>query len=72
MESHLASGYVLAEAGLPARHPPSRLLLRARVPSGWRITAAEVDGASLPVDDHGTVDLSPRRGLVSVRFAVAR
>ena len=72
MESQLASGAVLAQVAMPDRNPPERTLLRARVPDGWRITAAEAEGISLAVDARGTVDLSGRRGTVRVRFSATR
>ncbi len=70
--SRLMSGEVLVTADLPTRQAPKRVLLRARVPEGWRVKGASVDGESIPVDDRGTVDLSQRRGTVAVTFTVRR
>ncbi|MHB8897512.1 MAG: hypothetical protein ACYC6Y_02055 [Thermoguttaceae bacterium] len=70
--SHLAAGRVLVDVDLPARNRPKQVLLRARVPEGWRVAAAAVGDASLPVDQRGTVDLGDRQGGVSVEFTVTR
>jgi hypothetical protein len=71
MESHLAAGEVLATVDLPARNPPRAVLLRARVPAGWRVSGAMVGDKPLAVDERGTVDLSGRQGRVEVRFRAA-
>ncbi|MBI3880502.1 MAG: hypothetical protein HY301_10640 [Verrucomicrobia bacterium] len=71
-ESKLSSGEVLAQVELPARNAPKKILLRARVPEGWRVTSAEAAGRTLAVDEHGTVDLTGRTGTVAVRFKVAK
>ena len=68
-ESRLKSGQILVRVELPTRNAPRRTLLRARVPDGWRVTAASVGNESLPVDGRGTVDLSGRDGIVSVQFS---
>jgi hypothetical protein len=68
-ESRLESGQILVRVELPTRNAPRRTLLRARVPDGWRVTAASVGNESLPVDGRGTVDLSGRDGIVSVQFS---
>jgi hypothetical protein len=71
-ESHLASGNVAVTAQLPTRNAPRRILLRARVPEGWRVTSARLGSEVLPVDDRGTVGLTGRAGTVVVRFAVKK
>lgn len=71
-ESHLADGHVTATVELPARNAPRRILLRARVPQGWRVTSARLGGEDLRVDDRGTVDLTGRTGTVGVRFAAQK
>jgi hypothetical protein len=71
-ESHLASGSVTATVELPTRNAPRRILLRARVPEGWRVTSARLGSETLQVDDRGTVDLTGRKGTVVVRFAVKK
>jgi hypothetical protein len=69
-ESHLASGNIAVTAQLPTRNAPRRVLLRARVPEGWRVTSASLGSEVLRVDDRGTVDLTGREGTVVIRFAV--
>lgn len=70
-ESRLAAGEVVVSLDVPPRRP-ERLLLRARVPEGWKATAARVGDERLVVDGRGTVDLSGRSGSLRVRFLVAR
>src|SRR5215218_7017933 len=58
MESHLSRGEVVATVGLPDRQVPTRTLMRARVPDGWRVQRANADGKTLSVEESGTVDLT--------------
>ncbi len=71
-ESRLSSRQVVINADLPSRNPAKRTLLRARVPDGWRVNGAKIGGDSLVVDQTGSVDLSGRRGAVTVTFAVTQ
>jgi hypothetical protein len=71
-ESRLREGHVVISADLPTRNPAKRTLLRARVPDGWRVTAATIDKAEHAVDVRGTVDLTGRTGSVTVVFQVER
>lgn len=71
-ESRLASGSITTTVDLPTRNPPRRTLLRARVPEGWRVTAARLENEALAVDERGTVDLTGRKGKVVVRFLAQR
>jgi hypothetical protein len=57
-ESHVASGHVTATVQLPTRNAPRRILLRARVPEGWRVTSVRLGSEALRVDDRGTVHLT--------------
>jgi hypothetical protein len=72
LESHLSRGEVVATVALPDRQLPTRTLMRARVPDGWRVQRANADGKTLSLDEHGTVDLTGLRGKVAVKFEVAR
>lgn len=72
LTSHLAAGEILAEVSLPERQQPTRTLLRARVPDGWRVTRCLSPAGELATDSRGTVDLTALRGRVSLRFQVAR
>ncbi len=68
LTSHLAAGEIRAEVSLPARQNPTRTLLRARVPDGWRITRCLTPTGELPTDPQGTVDLTALRSSVTLRF----
>lgn len=57
IESKLSQGEVLADVTLPPR-PAKKILLRVRVPDGWKVVAARMGGKPLPVDSTGAVDLS--------------
>jgi hypothetical protein len=71
MESRLNNGEIVAEVEGPPR-PPKALLLRARVPEGWRAVAARAGELTVNADAQGTVDLSPLKGRFTARFVVAR
>lgn len=71
-ESRLSAGQLVINAELPSRNVAKKVLLRARVPDGWRVTGANCEGKALAVDGNGVVDLSGRMGAVSVKFGVAR
>ena len=72
MESKLATGEILAEVTLPTRNPPQRILLRARVPEGWKVISARTDNGALVLDADGTVDLTKLRGKGSVLFQASQ
>lgn len=72
MESNLKSGKILAVVDLPRRNAPAHVLLRARVPDGWRVKAASVSGRDLTVDERGTVDISGLAGRQKIRFTVTK
>jgi hypothetical protein len=71
VQSRLRQGEVMAEVTLPPE-PPRSTLLRCRLPAGWRIVSAEVDGRKLPLATDGTAELSGLRNTVRVRFSVSR
>lgn len=68
--SRLADRQVDVTVEGPLRERPQRLLLRARVPTAWRVVAASVEGQPRPVDAAGTVDLSDGQGTQHVLFQV--
>ncbi|HZM03504.1 MAG TPA: hypothetical protein VFC44_10795 [Candidatus Saccharimonadales bacterium] len=70
VQSKLRQGAVIAEVDLPQRNPPRQTQLRARLPDGWRVTSASVAGHAVPVDEHGTADLSSLTGKVILEFKV--
>lgn len=75
LTSQLSAGRVNAEVDLPAladREPASKILLRARVPDGYRCTRASCDDEELAVDEQGSVDLTGRQGRVKVVFSVEK
>ena len=72
LTSHLAAGEILAAVSLPERQIPDRILLRARVPDGWRVTRCLTPTGPLPTDPQGTVNLTALRGSVALRFQVER
>jgi hypothetical protein len=60
VKSDLKNGRVTAELDLPSR-APSHAMLRLRLPQGKKISSANV-----PIGESGTVDLSGKRGHVSI------
>jgi hypothetical protein len=71
MDSHLSQGYVTAEVALPKRNAPNKILLRARLPDGWKITSVAVGSDKLSRNEPDTVDLSALKGKQTIKFAVA-
>jgi len=71
MRSELKKGEVIAEVTAPPR-PCPKMLLRARVPEGWKITTASVKGSTLPVDANGAVDVTGRTGKFVISFKVVQ
>ena len=72
LKSHLSRGEVVADVDLPARNHPTRTLLRARVPDGWRVVTAFANGTVVQPDAKGTVDISSLTGKQQLRFTVAK
>ena len=70
VQSKLSKGEVIAEVDLPKRNQPKQILLRARVPDGWKVISASAGNNKLQVDEKGSVDLTKLKGKVSVRFQV--
>jgi hypothetical protein len=71
-ESRLSAGRVTMTVELPDRNPARHCYLRARVPDGWRVSGASIDGKPAATDDRGTVDLSGQSGTVRIVFSVQR
>jgi hypothetical protein len=71
MTSHLRKGEIIAEVTAPPRSP-AKMLLRARVPDGWKVISARTGDTSLPVDSKGTVDITGMKGTFKVLFTVQR
>ncbi|PYJ05819.1 MAG: hypothetical protein DME25_07775 [Verrucomicrobia bacterium] len=70
IRSRLSRGEVIANVDLPARNSPQQVLLRIRVPDGWRVISAKAGRRRLTVDERGTVDISVLRGKERLRFQV--
>ena len=68
MKSRLKKGEVLAEIEAPARNRPEKMLLRIRLPEGWKIISAKCGAQVLTVDGKGTVDISTLHGKNTIRF----
>jgi hypothetical protein len=72
MKSKLKQGEVVADVQLPERNAIEKILLRARVPEGWKVISAKADGENLKADGNGTVDLTKFKGKVTVQFGVEK
>ncbi len=72
MNSNLKNNEVLVDLNLPTRNQADKILFRARVPDGWRVTAAQLNGKKLEADDKGTVNLSGLKGKQTIRFQVVK
>ncbi len=72
VQSKLSKGEIFANLSLPERNVAEKILFRARLPDGWKITSATVEGKALRVDERGTVDLTGRKEKVVIRFAVKK
>jgi hypothetical protein len=70
--SHLSQGEVLAEVELPQRNEPDKILLRARVPDGWKVIAAKVAGKNIAADEKGTIDITGLKGKQTIHFSVQK
>jgi hypothetical protein len=71
-ESKLASGEVIVEVDPPQRNRPKRILLRARVPDGWKVDSATAEGKRLGADEQGTVDITAVKQKTTLHFQVKR
>ena len=69
VESKLNAGYVDVHVTPPPRVVKS-MLLRAPLPVGWQVEAAEVDGRNVAVQGVDSVDLTGKTEPISVKFRV--
>ena len=72
IESALKRGYVDADVTLPDRNPPSKALMRLRLPGGARIISAKANGVELKMIDGETIDLTGLRGHLTIKARVAK
>ncbi|MDB6023960.1 MAG: hypothetical protein JWM68_183 [Verrucomicrobiales bacterium] len=66
--SKLKQDKVLVEVDLPQRSQPKKILMRARVPEGWKVVSARIHDKQVAVDAKGTVDLSGLKGHQTIWF----
>ena len=64
-QSQLDSGQIEVEVE-PPPIPPKKLLLRLRLPGGWRVSDARMAEGPLAIGEDGTVDLSGRSGKLKI------
>jgi len=57
---------------LPQRDPPTKALLRARLPEGWEVIGVQGPSGRLSYDHSGTVDLSSLKGKVRLVFTTQK
>ena len=71
VRSKLSSGQVIADIDLPERLP-EKILLRLRLPDGWKVASAMIDGHLFKISGDSTIDLSPGPGHVHVVANVSK
>jgi hypothetical protein len=71
VQSRLAQGDVRIAIS-PPPHRPRTMLVRAPLPSGWRVARARVGETDLPVAVDGTVDVTRQERPFELRLAVER
>ncbi len=69
IESHVASGSVTADLNLPQRNPPQKILLKLRLPSGYRMVRATAGEHERKVDNEA-IDLTGLSGKITVAAQV--
>jgi len=69
VQSRLSQGEVLVTV-TPPKHHPKKLLVRLPLPTGWRVTAAQVGSQALPLAKDGAVDVAGQKAKFTVRFQV--
>jgi hypothetical protein len=72
VKSELAAGRVTATVDVPSRQTPARALLRFRLPTGFSILTAKVNGETAKLTDAETIDLTGRTGRITVIAKVRR
>jgi hypothetical protein len=70
--SKVASGQVIADIAPPLRNPPKQSFLRIRLPDGWVLTAADVQGQKVAFDQQGTLDITPFKDHFTLHCTTAR
>ena len=70
-QSQLENGQIVVEVE-PPPIPPKKLLLRLRLPGGWKANDATVAEAPLIISEDGTMDLSGRSGKLKIVARVSK
>ena len=70
VKSDLSHGKVTAEVKLPERKA-KQMLIRFRVPTGWKVTGASCESADLKSTAAETFDISTLSGNVTIQANVA-
>jgi len=70
MQSKLSQGQVVADLDMPQRNKASKILLRARVPAGWKVVSAKSTSQSFQPDDRGTIEITALEGKQQIVFEV--
>jgi hypothetical protein len=70
--SLLRQGHVEMDIKLPDRNQPSSIVVRPRLPDGWRISRAEMEQRSLPISSDSSVDVSAEKGQIRITFECER
>ncbi|MDI6827863.1 MAG: hypothetical protein QME62_05190, partial [Armatimonadota bacterium] len=71
MTSFLNKGEVIAQVSAPAK-PPEHMLIRCRLPDGWKVVSARVEDRNLAVDETEAVDITGLTGTFTIHFKTAR
>lgn len=71
VQSALSRGEVTVRVTAPPI-APKKILLRLPLPTGWKVTAARLGSAALPLGADGAVDLTGKKGELVISFQVAR
>ncbi|MEO5803735.1 MAG: hypothetical protein ABIR24_09400, partial [Verrucomicrobiota bacterium] len=70
--SHLSNGEIIAEVQPPSRNQPKQMLLRIRVPDGWKVISATSGNEKFTPDEKGTIDVSRLKERFTMRFKVKK
>ncbi len=72
VQSNLRQGTITATLQLPARNVPDSILVRFRIPSGWKIDSATSENRKFTVDPSGMIDLSKMTGSIPIELKVSQ
>ncbi len=72
VDSHLNEGSLTADLELPSRNRPDSVVLRIRLPEGWRIDSAKAGETLLHSDPSGSIDVSKLIGKVRLELRASK